>query len=312
MANYNRNMEIHSPKEFIAQMQEMIRFMQKIHDQEHRIVASPETRAQQLKDFTELRMLLKSNEWPAAVEDENILGKEQGKIKAYATLETLVRNDMEGMRVLDLNCEDGLCCLSAVKDFSARKAVGYASLQSGNANERQEVISHERVTLTSEWSVVEENGPYDIIFANDVLDHSNDFDKTLEKVQKIRSEVSRVFIRCHPWVSRHGAHLHAQINKAFVHLVFSPEELQNMGYEPKRFTHRLLDPLASYSQLFQKIGFSTVRYEPVRTTVEPFFYTNERVMRRIKEKWQTMSGYSDGKKFPREFMEIEVVDYTLI
>jgi len=32
-------MEIHSPKEFITQMHEMIKFMQKIHNQEYKIAA---------------------------------------------------------------------------------------------------------------------------------------------------------------------------------------------------------------------------------------------------------------------------------
>lgn len=307
-------MEIHSPKEFIAQMQEMIRFMQKLHDQEHKVPASPEGKTERLKEFTELRMLLRSEEWPAAVEEENILDNDHGRVKALATLHTLVKNDMDGLKILDLNSEDGLCCISAVEDFSARKAVGYNPSQKMDEGREGYLspVSRDDVTLTNQWSVVEENGPYDIIFANDILDHSNDFDKTLENVQKLRSQVSRIFIRCHPWVSRHGAHLHTQINKAYVHLVFSPDELQNMGYTTRRFTHRLLDPVASYKRLFQKLGLSVMKQEAIRSTVEPFFYTNESVMRRIKERWQTMSGYSDGKKFPREFMEIEVVDYTLI
>lgn len=300
-------MEIHSPKEFIAQMHEMIKFMQKIHNQEYKIIANPETKAEQLKDLTELRFLLKAAIWPQAVDEEQILGNDEKIEIALATLTSLITCDIENKSILDLKCEDGMCCYLTTNNFYAKKSVGYDTVEHDWSSLKQD-----NVILTTNWDVVKENGPYDIIYANDLLDHSNDFDKILENIKEIKTESCRIFIRCHPWVSRHGAHLHSQINKAYVHLVFSEEELQSMGYKTNKFTHRLLDPISSYRNLFQKYGYSIISQQPLITTVEPFFYTNERVMRRIKEKWQTMSGYSDGKTFPRDFMEIEAVDFTLI
>lgn len=301
-------MEIHSPKEFIAQMHEMIKFMQKIHNQEYKVVASPETKAEQLKDFTELRLLLKLPIWPKAVEEEQILTADEKYDKGLATILSLIKCDMENKSVLSLNCGDGISSFLSANNFYAKKAVGFDISEDDN----WKTIKKDNVVLTTNWNVVKENGPYDIIYANDLLDHSQDFDKVLENIKELRTNASRIYIRCHPWASRHGAHLHSQINKAYIHLVFTEDELQNMGYKIPKFTHRLLDPITSYRNLFAKLGYSITSQQPCRTTVEPFFYTQERVMRRIKEKWQTMSGYSDGDKFPREFIEIEAVDFTLI
>jgi hypothetical protein len=48
--------------------------------------------------------------------------------------------------------------------------------------------------------------------------------------------------------------------------------------------------------------------------VELFFAHNPVILKRIKEKWNSSSNseYASGIKFPREFMEIEFVDFTLI
>lgn len=302
-------MEINSPKEFIQQMREMLKFMEKIHNQEYKVPVNPETKTAQLKDFTELRLLLKTTIWPKAVEDNQLLIKEdtlEKTEKAILTLISLVKSEFENQKILDLGCGDGFCSFVAVSNLYAKKSVGYDKENNG-----WEKLQNENVVLTTDWDVVKSNGPYDIIFANDVLDHSEDFDVILEKTKDLRTENTRTFIRCHPWCSRHGAHLHTQINKAFVHIVFSDEELQIMGYKPK-FTHRLLDPLTSYRKLFQKIGFTILAEEVTKTPVEPMFHTNEKILRRIKEKWQTMTGYSDDRRFPREYLEIEAVDFTLI
>ena len=127
----------------------------------------------------------------------------------------------------------------------------------------------------------------------------------------MRTDKCKIYVRCHPWSSRHGAHLHEEINKAFVHLVFTEDELSNMGYNVP-FTHRLLDPLTSYRNLFKKVGYTILSEDIIKTTIEPFFYTNEKVAKRIKEKWQTMSGFHNGQNFPRQYMDMEIVDFVLI
>lgn len=301
-------MEINSPKEFIQQMREMLKFMEKIHNQEYKIPVSPETKTEQLKDFTELRMILKSSIWPKAVEDDQILSGEDSKTKiekAIMGLISLIKNEFENKNILDLECEDGLYAKTAVENLYAKKTVGYSKKNTW------EKFSNDNVILTTDWEIVKSNAPYDIIYANDAIDHSEDFDKILENTKELKSEKTRIYIRCHPWCSRHGAHLHTQLNKAFAHVVFSEEELQIMGLKTK-FTHRLLDPLTSYRKLFQKVGYTILSEEIIKTTVEPFFYKNDRILRRIAEKWQTMTGFSNSNKFPREYMEIEAVDYILI
>jgi 2-polyprenyl-3-methyl-5-hydroxy-6-metoxy-1,4-benzoquinol methylase len=303
-------MEIHSPKEFIAQMQEMIKFMERLHRQEYKIPVSPQTKIDQLKELTELRMLAKSDSWPKAVEQEQIMGdSEQDKInKAMILLMSLIKMDIENKTILELGCDEGYSSFLALKGMYAKKSVGYDKKEKN----WDKFKNKEGLHLTTDWEVVQSNGPYDIIFVNDLIDHSEDFEKELEKIKTIKTNGCRIFVRCHPWCSRHGMHLHNQLNKAYIHLVFSEDELFNMGIKCNKTTHRLLDPITSYKKLFQKTGFSILSTEVIKTEVENFFIQNEAVMRRIKEKWQTMQDYHDGSKFPREFLEIEAVDFILI
>ena len=119
-------------------------------------------------------------------------------------------------------------------------------------------------------------------------------------------------MRCHPWSSRHGTHLYKQINKAFLHLVFTDDEIFAMGLK-EQFAHKVLDPLSFYRDLIKQSGLKTIKEDITTSPVEIFFTQNEEIMRRIKEKWKTSSDpeLKDGSKFPRDILEIEFVDYWL-
>ena len=138
----------------------------------------------------------------------------------------------------------------------------------------------------------------------------------VEKMKDIKNLLApggKVYIRTHPFCSRHGTHLYHQINKAFVHLVFSDEELAALGYkqEPvRKFKH----PLNDYNNVFTLAGFK-IQNGPhqVKEAVDPFFINTPIVSQRIKNHYQDspIEPLKKGK-FPTWQLEQQFIDYVLI
>ena len=77
-------------------------------------------------------------------------------------------------------------------------------------------------------------------------------------------ENSRLFVRFHPYTSRNGTHLGNQINKAYIHLIFSDDELaKRMQARPispptaERGYHKLF--LDTVTQADQGVDFDFLR-----------------------------------------------------
>ena len=120
-------------------------------------------------------------------------------------------------------------------------------------------------------------------------------------------------MRCHPWTSRHGTHLYKQLNKAYLHLVFSEDELYAMGLKETKATV-FLEPLETYRKMISDAGLKILNEDHINHPVELFFTHEEAILRRIKEKWANSKNqaFATGKEFPREMLEIQFVDFVLI
>lgn len=299
--------EIHTVKQFIASMEAMMQFMHKLLAEENAMPPEPKTDTEKLKEITELRMMSKSGVWPDAVFPELIPATEDEKLHQSAKIiHDLIRLDMIDKKVLHLGCGEGQTAYVMANLHGPEKVVGY---DAKNSDWKYENTNN--LLLTNSWTEVEENGPYDIILANDIIDHAADFDQTLEKIKLIKNFDCKICLRCHPWLSRHGAH--AENNKAYIHLVFSDDELSNMGIKTTP-SHKLLDPQASYHKTFKNAGYSILSEKETRRDIEIFFTHNPNILRRIKEKFKNSANpkYATGEEFPRELLELEFIDYVLI
>ena len=297
-------------RRMLAEVDKIRGFLLELLDYENAVLPAPRDDHERLKEITDLRMLLKSEFWPAAVDEEIMDSSQADKLfRAAAIIKGLVTDDIAGRKVLDFGCGDGLVSCVASTVMGAKTSVGYDLDGSGWSD----LPPCAGLKLTAEWDTVSKLGPYDVIIANDVLDHCRDFDKQLEMIKSVKSPMGKMFIKCHPWCSRHGAHLHGTHNKAYMHLVFTDDELMSMGCKPE-FVHRLLDPLASYRELFRDSGLSVMREEVVDSDVDIFFTTNPHIVRRIKDKWKGSKDerLSSGSEFPHDFLRIETVLYTLV
>jgi len=175
-------------------------------------------------------------------------------------------------------------------------------------------LKSERLTLTNSWSLVESLGPFDVILVNDVLDHTKDPKEELSKIQSVKKpQTGKVVLRLHPWSSRHGTHIYKQLNKAYLHLVFTEEELISMGLEETR-TLRILDPINAYKKMIKEAGFSIIKENVTTHPIEMFFTHTPEVLRRIKSKWKNseIPELASGVLFPRDVLEVQFIDFTLI
>lgn len=116
--------------------------------------------------------------------------------------------------------------------------------------------------------------PYDIIVIYDVLDHCEENPITvLKSMHKMLAPEGKIYIRCHPWCARHCAHLYRTINKAFIHLFLSPQEIYQ-AYKVKSIHIRKMsnNPFEMYYDWFNKSNLKAVAQNAVLKQVEPIFH----------------------------------------
>lgn len=298
-------------REYIRGLEHIIGYFRSILDAENKNPAPPENK---LLELTNLRMLAKSDIWPEAVPADLLCGEDEDSKLARATgiVQEFIHTDVARKKFLDFGCGEGHVPYVVAAVFDSEYATGYDVKEQNWAtlDKNREI---KNLLLTTEWDQVIEKGPYDVILVNDVIDHSADPLKALKQIQEAKTPgTGKVYMRCHPWTSRHGTHIYKTLNKAYLHLVFSKEELYAMGLK-EMATQPALEPLSLYRHLLKEAGFTVLKEDTVTQPVELFFTRNSDVLRRIKEKWKTSSNEElAGGRFPREIMEIQFVDYTLI
>jgi 2-polyprenyl-3-methyl-5-hydroxy-6-metoxy-1,4-benzoquinol methylase len=243
------------------------------------------------EEFLTIKQLLKSEEWPNAVFEVQIADEnsEEDKKERAEGIADIILPNLNHKKFLDFGCGEGHVAKYAAKN--ANLSIGYETEKNPNSKLEWE-DKKENLLLTTDFEKVKEEGPYDIILIYDVLDHAKEesMTKVLEKAKSVLSDEGNIYLRCHPWCGRHGGHAYRKINKAFVHLVFTEDELEEMGLvlEP---TQKVLFPLITYSKAIEDAGLINSQEKEIDfQDVEPFFSENPIVKNRILkafgiEKW---------------------------
>lgn len=198
--------------------------------------------------------------WPEAVSPSMIVKDEPTKrIRASGIITSFIREPIKGKKLLDAGCTDGYCVSEAKQKGSL--AFGYSLTGATGEN------------ITTELAKVEADGPYDIIMCYDVLDHIVD-DTTrnnfLATIKKCLKPGGKVYMRCHPFTSRHGCHNYYKFNKAYAQLFLTQEQLAQ--YDPLPIV-KIVKPLVTYKQWFAESGFRIVDEQLRRVNMEDFFNT---------------------------------------
>jgi len=254
-----------------------------------------------MHNFEELKELLQSDEWPKAVPDPLICDTENEndkKLRANEILSFMINSPLKNKKVLDFGCGEGHMAVEAAK--KATQAVGYDIRSVGKLSWEKK---QKNWLLTTDYSKIEHE-EFDIVVLYDVLDHSVEEEPSsiLKKAIKHTIVGGHIYVRCHPWVGRHGGHLYQQINKAFVHAVFTEEELKSMGYELEPI-RKVWFPQATYKKWFRNAGIENVK--PLLDARDPEeFFEQDIISERLKRA-------SEKKKYPKWQMRQSFLDYVV-
>lgn len=262
------------------------------------------------EEFEKLKELLVSSDWPESVLEFQIVDEnsEQEKMdRAEGVIDILIQDDLKDKKFLDFGCGEGhMAKYCASQSISS---IGYDISKSDKSSFIWEE-KQENLLLTTDFNKVKENGPYDIILLYDVIDHAEGgIEKQVEILRsaaEILSEKGKIYLRCHPWCARHGSHLYRQINKAFIHLVFSEDEINQLGYTLEKFQNKTIYPVLYYKKIIEMSGLKRKEPELERQNVEEFFKKTEIISNRIKN-----SVPLEGRAFPDFQLSICFADYIL-
>lgn len=263
-------------------------------------------------DFISLKSLLASDSWPRAVDPNLICDQESETDKisrAEGILELLVEKDLKDKKFLDFGCGEGHVPYKALVQ-EPTIAVGLDI----EANAHWENFGkNDKLIFTDKLEVAQQHGPYDAILVYDVIDHLplEKCVSTLQQVKDLLDENGTVYVRTHPFCSRHATHLYHTVNKAFIHLIFTRQELEEMGYECPD-NARVLYPIRDYGDMFEKAGFTISHHNILREKVEPFFVKNPLIKERVRLNYQDSSDKHIKKGgFPEFQCEQQFIDYVL-
>ncbi len=250
--------------------------------------------------FEELKKLLNSDAWPQAAPDFLICEEtEKDKLERADGIISYLGIDFKDKKFLDFGCGEGHVA-QKVAELNAIKSVGYDINSSGPLSWEQD---SEKFLLTTDLEKVKANGPYDYVLFYDVLDHCDDPSALLSIVYDLITDKSKVFVRCHPVCARHSTHQYRKLNKAFIQLVFTDEEIKQLGLESD-IKQKTYFPVADNNKWFQKAKFKVVSHDSVKSQVEDFFRSNKLVHSRIMR-----NPYN--KHFPEHQMQQIFNDYIL-
>jgi 2-polyprenyl-3-methyl-5-hydroxy-6-metoxy-1,4-benzoquinol methylase len=262
-----------------------------------------------MSEFDQLKELLHSDAWPKAVDESLICdpNSEEDKLaRAEGILLLIVDQPLEDKKFLDFGCGEGYCAIKALEQ-NPIISVGY-DIELNSNWEKSKKDKKDKLVFTADIEAVESNSPYDVILLYDVIDHMtlSDAKVCMGKIKSLLSPNGTVFLRNHPFCSRHATHLYHKCNKAFIHLVFTEEELKELGYDTP-INAKVVYPLYMYNEL-TKAHFT--KEEPVinRESIESFFTTNKMITERIRRHFHTLV---TPYEFPVWQCEQQFLDYRL-
>lgn len=204
--------------------------------------------------------------------------------------------------VLDCGCGEGHNSREIAN--TATKVIGYDIKSDPHWAGR----AKENLVLTQDKAMVSEHGPYDLIVLYDVLDHlqSEDPEPFMQWIASLLNINGRIFLRAHPWTSKTGGHFYEAANKAWLHLVMTPDELVQAGLVAKEPNLRIIRPMAAYELWFKNAGL-IVENKKVKSDAVDEFFLGDLIDRIVKV---TFGGTADAETAKR-IMSNSWIDYFL-
>lgn len=244
-------------------------------------------------------------DWPVAVEPLFLINEkdESQKVsRAEAVVDLFIRDQLQGLTVLDFGCGEGHVAIEMAK--RGANVVAHDPAYAGKFTEAKFVSSQDEAFSS---------GPYDMILLFDVLDHVVDVEPSeiLKKCAAALKPGGRILCRFHPWCSRHGTHIFHKTNKAFLHLIFDEQLLTELG-SPGIPTRKVIHPRVSYKAWASDAGLKFTKFETQRQTVEEFFKNHQSW---IVNHWRSSTIDAElaaGRGWPGYAMEQNFIDSEMV
>jgi cyclopropane fatty-acyl-phospholipid synthase-like methyltransferase len=248
----------------------------------------------------DIEKYLNDPEWPEAVDIKFVCddtSDEQKTERAQDIIDILLPKDYKDKSILDFGTGEGHTS-RVFKQKGVQKAFGFDIYN--------KFIKDDGLNLTTDWEEIEKNAPYDYIIAYDVLDHLERINiaESLYLLYDILSPTGKLFVRYHPFTSRHGGHLYKDINKAYAHLVLNKQEKTKYLKDKPIYTEPYAMPLTIYREAAKVSKFLIESEQNMTSKVEEFFFKSE-----ISERIGKNLGVTT---FPLSQMSLQFVDHVLI
>ena len=203
--------------------------------------------------------------WPEAV-PKFLIAKEtstEDQInRANAVLDMILDKTVENCNFLDFGCGEGWIAKQVIERGTS-ESTGFDIKKSENWEKLTDV------NFTNNFNDLKPSH-YDVIILYDVLDHCEDPVTLMNQVKSLIKNDGKLYIRCHPWVSKHATHIYKQgINKAYFHLFLNYQEILELIKEEPIFTRVEKNPLAAYHWWFKDFEIKKERF--VREPINEFF-----------------------------------------
>lgn len=212
-----------------------------------------------------LKKALWSDKWPEAVNANLIcdISSDFDKIeRARGIFELMIQQDIKKKKFLDYGCGEG---------HVSKIALEYSPALSAGYDIKKQWTNAAGCLMTDSIDLLQQNKPYDVIMIYDVIDHiekEHPID-LLARVKSLLADDGRIYIRCHPVTSKHATHSYLTLNKAYIHLVFTPQELADITTDVVP-NFGVVDP-ETYVKWFESVGLKVVNRRNTNDKIEPFF-----------------------------------------
>jgi len=266
-------------------------------------IQTVESAVEDLNSFEILKNALLSDKWPVAVNPSLICDPNSDsdkKERGIGILELVIEDPIKDGKFLDFGCGEGHSVSESVEILGCALSVGYDIKQ-------HKWKDTENIKFTTSFEEVAALGPYDAILLFDVIDHvtGESPESLLKKASDLLSPNGRIYVRCHPWMSKHATHLYHKLNKAYVHLIFTEDEIAKLSDYVPEYIIKVTHPIATYSAYFKASNLKILSHRNIAEKVDPFFKIpkiTERIIANTGNKFN---------EFPEFQMGIQFIDFVL-
>lgn len=254
-------------------------------------------------ELESLKNLINSPNWPQAIDPDLLCNDNNHTEKmerAEGIRDIFINYKMQNMKVLDFGCAEGHLT-KAICDKNSSFVVGFDCYLNNQVE-----LEKDKGLYTHDWNIVKQNGPYDVVVLYDVIDHLENMtvEECFDKIYDVLNDDGLVFLRIHPFISRHGGHAYNKINKAYIHLFLTENELKYFYPNIKNYpTIKTIYPVIHIRKILQKTKFVEKTFTMIDHPIEDFF-KNPEISSRIKNNMGLQT-------FPIPQANIQFVDIVL-